>query len=182
MYTFYEKTIIDSIDFTGYEDDADIFGDYPLYTDIQNIYYIFKKEYVHKNNQFINEEILFKEWLQGLPSVLTVPFYNHDILENAKKEYLLKSESNDWFKEREEEKFLDNYWTRLSLAFFNLKDNLQEYKDSSQIEDDLREGYIESMTDYWDSSVVYASETILKRLDGLIDADMEVIDNEVEAV
>lgn len=59
---------------------------------------------------------------------------------------------------------------------------LQEYKDSSEIEDDLREGYIESMTDYWDSSVVYASETILKRLDGLIDAYMEVIENEVEAV
>ena len=45
MKTFYEQTIIDAIDFSGYEDDADIFGDYPLYTDIQNIYFIFKKEY-----------------------------------------------------------------------------------------------------------------------------------------
>ena len=53
---------------------------------------------------------------------------------------------------------------------------LSEYKHSSEIEDDLREGYIESMEDYWDSSVVYDNETILKRLDGLIDADM----NDVE--
>lgn len=118
MYTFYEKTIIDSIDFTGYEDDADIFGDYPLYTDIQNIYYIFKKEYVHKNNQFMNEEILFKEWLQGLPSVLTVPFYNHDIIENAKKAGF------DINTEYRENQFLDTYWSRLSNAFFTLKENL----------------------------------------------------------
>lgn len=53
---------------------------------------------------------------------------------------------------------------------------LSEYKDSSEVEDDLREGYIESMEDYWDSSVVYISETILKRLDGLIDADMNTIE------
>lgn len=55
---------------------------------------------------------------------------------------------------------------------------LWEYKHSSEIEDDLREGYIESMTDYWDSSIVYDNETILKRIDGLIDADM----NEVEVM
>jgi hypothetical protein len=53
---------------------------------------------------------------------------------------------------------------------------LWEYKDSSEVEDDLREGYISSMTDYWDESIVYDAETILKRLDGLIDED----GNEVE--
>lgn len=116
--TFFEKTIIDSIDFTGYEDDADIFGDYPLYTDIQNIYYIFKKEYVHKNNSFMNERILFKEWLQGLPSVLTVPFMNYDILENAKKSGFV------FETEQQESRFLDAYWSRLSNAFFTLKENL----------------------------------------------------------
>lgn len=48
---------------------------------------------------------------------------------------------------------------------------LCEYKHSSEVEDDLREGYIDSMTDYWDSSIVYDNDTILKRLDGFIDAD-----------
>jgi len=118
MKTFYEQTIIDSIDFSGYEDDADIFGDYPLYTNIQNVYSIFKKEYVHKNNSFMNEEILFKEWLQGLPSVLTVPFMNYIILENAKdKDFDLSTENK-------EERFLDTYWSRLAHAFFTLKENL----------------------------------------------------------
>jgi hypothetical protein len=56
---------------------------------------------------------------------------------------------------------------------------LWEYKHSNEVEEYLREGYIPSMTDYWDSSIVYDSETILKRLDGLIDADadeVEVVD------
>ena len=118
MKTFYKQTIIDSINFSGYEDDADIYGDYPLYTDIQNIYFIFKKEYVHENNKFMNEQILFTEWLQGLPSVLTVPFYNYDILKNARAAgYSLMTETK-------EDDFLDAYWSRLSNAFFTLKENL----------------------------------------------------------
>ena len=118
MKTFYEQTIIDSIDFNGYENDADIYGDYPLYTNIQNVYSIFKKEHIHKNNSFMNEEILFKEWLQGLPSVLTVPFMNYIILENAKKAGFA------FETEQQEERFLDAYWSRLANAFFTLKNNL----------------------------------------------------------
>ena len=61
---------------------------------------------------------------------------------------------------------------------------LFEYKDSEEVLDYLREGYITSMTDYWDSSIVYDSETILKRIDGLVDAegnDVEVADpNQLE--
>ena len=59
---------------------------------------------------------------------------------------------------------------------------LWEYKYSSEIEDDLREGYIESMTDYYDSSIVYDSETILKRIDGLIDGDMNEVETELETI
>ena len=56
---------------------------------------------------------------------------------------------------------------------------LWEYKDSSEVEEDLREGYIPSMTDYWDSSIVYDNETILKRLDGLINEDGDKVEVEV---
>jgi hypothetical protein len=56
---------------------------------------------------------------------------------------------------------------------------LWEYKDSSEVEEDLREGYISSMTDYWDESIVYDNETILKRLDGLIDEDGDEVEVEV---
>ena len=115
MKTFYEDTIIKSIDFSGYEDDADIYGDYPLYTDIQNIYFIFKKEFVHEYNKHIPERTLFKEWLMGLPSVLGVPFMNHKILTNAKEAGV---------KVVNEDKFLESYWQNLSDAFFTLKENL----------------------------------------------------------
>ena len=57
---------------------------------------------------------------------------------------------------------------------------LLEYKPSSEVEDDLREGYIESMTGYWDSSTVYDAETILKRIDGLIDAEGNEAEVELE--
>jgi hypothetical protein len=56
---------------------------------------------------------------------------------------------------------------------------LWEYKHSSEVEEDLREGYISSMTDYWDESIVYDAETILKRLDGLIDEDGDEVEVEV---
>ena len=46
---------------------------------------------------------------------------------------------------------------------------LQEYQHSSEIEDYLLEGYISRMTDYWDSSIIYDNETILKRLQSIID-------------
>jgi hypothetical protein len=72
----------------------------------------------------VGEVNAFKEWLQGLPSVLTVPFYNYDIINNAREAGLLTATSDDWFKEKDEDSFLDRYWIRLSEAFFNLKDNL----------------------------------------------------------
>lgn len=57
---------------------------------------------------------------------------------------------------------------------------LWEYKHSSEVEDDLLEGYINSMTDYWDSSIVYDAETILKRIDGIIDEEGNEVALELE--
>jgi hypothetical protein len=74
--------------------------------------------------------------------------------------------------------FVANRWSG------GIHEYLWEYKHSSEVEEDLREGYISSMTDYWDESIVYDNETILKRLDGLIDEDgdeVEVVDpNQLE--
>lgn len=114
MKTFYEQTIIDNIDFDGYGFSNDMY----LYDKIKTTYNIFKKEYVHENNKFMNEEILFKEWLQGLPSVLTVPFMNYDIIENARKAgIVINNEVN-------QDRYINTYWSRLSQAFFTLKNNL----------------------------------------------------------
>ena len=112
--TFYEKTILDNIDFDGYGLNNDV----SRYDKIKTLYNIFVSEYCHKNNQHVAKLFLFKDWLQGLPSTLTVPFMNYKILENAKAHgYKLNSEAR-------EDKFLNDYWMNLANAFFTLKENL----------------------------------------------------------
>ena len=44
---------------------------------------------------------------------------------------------------------------------------LQEYKDWSEIQDDIEEGYIETFTDYSDDSKTYTNEEIKNRLNEL---------------
>lgn len=120
-YTFYETTIIENIDFDayGYSNDS------PLLDKIKTLYNIFKKEYVHKNNEHLSEVYLFSQWLQGLPSVLTVPFYYDEILENATK-YATQNNDKLLTKQmKKEEEFLNNYWKELATAFFKLKSDLK---------------------------------------------------------
>ena len=112
--TFYENTIINNIDFYSYGYSNDAY----LYDKIKTVYIIFKSEYVHENNKHLNEIILFKEWLMGSPSVLSVPFYNYDILQNAKNAGIILD------KERKEDVFLRHYFENLAKAFFLLKNNL----------------------------------------------------------
>jgi len=113
-YTHYEQTIIDSITLEEYIETVPT----ELLDKIKEVYKIFKSEYVHENNKKYPEVNLFKEWLQGLPSVLTVPFYNSEILENGKKAgYSIAGE-------RSEDNFLNLYFARCSEAFFTLLNNL----------------------------------------------------------
>lgn len=42
---------------------------------------------------------------------------------------------------------------------------LQEWKESSEIEQDIEDGYIESFTDYWDDTKTYTNEQVIKILD-----------------
>lgn len=112
--TFFENTIIDNINFDGYGYSNDCY----LYDKIKTTYNIFKNEYVHQNNKHLSEVTLFKEWLQGLPSTLTVPFYNSEILENGRNAGFNLST------DEREENFLSDYWDNLAKAFFTLKENL----------------------------------------------------------
>jgi len=119
VYTFYEQTIIDNIDFNGYGISAEDCEAMELYDKVQKIYEIFLGEYGHKL-KITSRENAFADWLQGLPTTLSVPFYYNEILENAKKagiDYTNKSE-------KLQDAFLQRYWINLSNAFFTLKDNL----------------------------------------------------------
>lgn len=109
-YTFFENTILNNIDFDGYE----LPGFTNDFDKVQNVYNIFIDEYGW-NVERIGTQNAFKEWLQGLPSVLTVPFYNYDILQNAKTAGVKIGNEDD---------FLDTYFAKLTAAFFELKENL----------------------------------------------------------
>ena len=124
MKTFYEQTIIDNIDFSGYEDSLDILGvgsangeefDHELYVNIHNLFHIFMGEYGWRVMQLGSAKKAFSEWLSGLPSALTVPFYYYRMIENAKEFGMIIDN---------EEEFCETYFDRLADAFFTLKENL----------------------------------------------------------
>lgn len=133
--TFFENTIIDNIDLESYGLSNDVY----LYDKIKTTYNIFKQEHGFMIER-VGEVNAFKEWLMGLPGVLSVPFMNSEILSLAKNNGLLNvqcttnhadgSATTEYvyaegrMLERIEDRFLNNYWTNLALAFFNLKDNL----------------------------------------------------------
>ena len=120
--TFYENIIINSIDLDAYGLNNDVY----LYDKIKTTYNIFKSEYLHKNNliRYGSEQNCFKNWLMGLPSVLTVPFYNYEILELGRKHFKSLSTGSAKTIERKEDDFLGRYWHNLAIAFFTLKNNL----------------------------------------------------------
>ena len=111
---FYESILLNNIDLSEYKAEEKT----SLKEVLNTVYEIHKREYVHQNNQHLSKNELFSEWLQGLPSVLTVPFYNYDILKAA-KEFGFDLPTDD-----KEDYFLNNYFNNVSRAFFNLKNNL----------------------------------------------------------
>lgn len=112
--TMYENIILGSIDFDCYDVDEPNTDKEKIHL----VYKLFKEEYVHEYNKHKSDAYNFAEWLRGLPSLMTVPFYNHEILEIA-KDY-----GHTFANEREEEVFLESYWSRLSTSFISLKENL----------------------------------------------------------
>tara|TARA_R110000851_G_scaffold94050_2_gene204722 strand:+ start:3563 stop:4021 length:459 start_codon:yes stop_codon:yes gene_type:complete len=125
---YYKNIIFDNMTFEGYDLEKEPQTDKEK---VKQLYKIFCSEYRGKHNDHINEILVFSEWLQGLPSTLTVPFYNYDILESAKKYgffYMsvdnVRVQSDGEILERQEERFLNNYWIEISHRFFNLKNNL----------------------------------------------------------
>lgn len=112
--TFFEEIILDNISLEECDINTSVLSEQEV---LKEVYNIFLQEYVHHNNNRQDKKKLFKEWLQGLPTVLTVPFYNQDILLNARENGIELRE--EW----QEQNFLNMYWHNLATAFFNLKNN-----------------------------------------------------------
>jgi len=78
----------------------------------------FNSEYNHESNRkrYGNTVNVFAQWLQGIPSIFSVEYRNHAILELAKE---LESISEN-ATEREEEKILSNWFNFAALKFAQL--------------------------------------------------------------
>lgn len=57
-----------------------------------------------------------REWLQGLPGGIAIPFMNYEILQYAKQIGSLREDAT----EREEDKILDNWWNLCAVKLHQL--------------------------------------------------------------
>ena len=82
---------------------------------MQFLYDTFKSEYGCNIKRY-GEVGAFKEWLQGLPSAISIEFANYEILKLARKWGTLEKNAT----EKREDYFIENYWNVLSVNAFQL--------------------------------------------------------------
>jgi hypothetical protein len=111
--TFFENIVLDNITLEDYGIDATTDFD-----KVQAVYNIFLSEYGHEIKRY-GENRAFSEWLQGLPSVLTVPFYYWEQTELAMAAGIIDGKN-----ETKTELLHERWWNNCAQAFFTLKDNL----------------------------------------------------------
>ena len=113
-YTMYENIILEGIDLESYDIKAE-----SNFDKVNAAHKVFLSEYGFAINR-MGEVKAFKEWLQGLPTVVSVPFYNNEILAIGYVNNYIKADAT----EEEEDNFLNEWFFNLAKAFFVLKENL----------------------------------------------------------
>jgi len=108
-----QSYILDSINSEGY----DIKTETPT-EKIQFLFDCFEVEFNYKNNQlrYPNFQNRFANWLQGLPSAISIPHQYNKILELSRN--LLEV---DTLSEELENKIIDNYWSFMAFHIVKLK-------------------------------------------------------------
>lgn len=107
--------LISNIDLSSYiEQDISEDGE-----KIAALHEIFNAEYGWRVNQ-IGKQGAVMDWLQGLPTALTIPFYNHEILELAKSWGSIPQDAS----EKQEDKILANYWNFMAAKLCQLFDKV----------------------------------------------------------
>lgn len=98
--------LINGIDLSAYYEDAD-----QLTTEekIARLHEVFLSEYGWQVER-IGKQAAIREWLQGLPTAISFPFYNSDILRTAREWGSLSATAT----ESEEDRILDNYFNLLA--------------------------------------------------------------------
>jgi len=108
-----QNYILDSIDGTEY----DIKTETPT-EKLQFLFDCFEVEFNYKNNQlrYPNFQDRFANWLQGLPSSISIPHQYNKILELSKN--LLEV---DTLTEKLEDQIIKNYWSFMAYHIIKLK-------------------------------------------------------------
>lgn len=108
-----QSYILDSIDSEGYE----IKTETPT-EKLEFLFDCFEVEFNYKNNQlrYPNFQNRFANWLQGLPSVINLPYQEYEILELSKN--LLEV---DTLSEKLEDQIIKNYWSFMAYHIIKLK-------------------------------------------------------------
>jgi len=112
---YIQNYILKSIDSEGYSITTN--------TDEEKIKFLtntFVNEYCYKENltRYSNRyDLIFIEWLKGLPSSINIVFYNSDII-NFFKECKLIDENTT---EKRIDYLLENYWKIICISYFDLK-------------------------------------------------------------
>lgn len=108
-----QNYILDSIDGEGY----DIKTETPT-EKLQFLFDCFEVEFNYKNNQlrYPNFQDRFANWLQGLPSSISIPHQYNKILELSKN--LLEV---DTLSEKLEDQIIKNYWSFMAFHIIKLK-------------------------------------------------------------
>ena len=105
---FYRKTILDSIDLSGYITPVPKVNGGRKGIRIE-LYNIFMAE-MGWNVARVGQKQAAQDWIQGLCSACSVPFENYIILENATKAGMIPETRS----EEEEDEFISMYWHYLS--------------------------------------------------------------------
>ena len=106
----YAKFILDSIQ--PYEEHKPIKDEKKL----DYLINVFKKE-SNFNNQTQSFQTAFSYWLSGLPSVINLPFYNHEIIELAVKMGSLDKNHT----EQQSDRVINNYYNFMAFMVLDMK-------------------------------------------------------------
>lgn len=108
---FFEELILENIDLEAYDVDTEGMDDKEK---VKELYRIFEDEHGHELSRYAMA-VAISSWLQGLPTVLMLPFYYHDILHRANKAGLVEKGN-----EEQEDKFIESYWLNSARAIIKV--------------------------------------------------------------
>ncbi|AOQ26752.1 hypothetical protein [Vibrio phage S4-7] len=117
--------VINSFDLAAYDIETD---GLTIAQQAQKVLDCFSSEYDHEYNRraFPNKQLRIAEWLKGLPTVCTVPFYNGEIIEHGKRIGQIKQNVT----EASEQKYIDQWFSLMAWKIIQLSEMKKQAEKS----------------------------------------------------